>query len=295
MSWLLALLREPLTHFAVIGAVLFGADHWLSSRAPDPRVVRLGDAQRVELVENFKHRLGREPSEAELMRLTDRWLEDEILYREGQTLGLASEDLLIKNRVVEKMRLLLSNAASAREPTDDELRAWLQERRSDYERPRRYDFEHVVVRGETAAEQSKAAQELLARLSEGLEPESLGGLYRVYEGRSAENVTAMFGREVEAQLAVLPTGGWHVVTQPGLEPGATGTRVQQASARASLESAERQLHLLRLSRVENPTPPDFSALRAELAADWQRNQQQQATLERLRDLKSRYQVERGGT
>ena len=88
--WLSACLREPLTHFAVIGAVLFGADHWLSARTPDARVIVLGEPQRLELVENFKHRLGREPSEEELMRLSDRWLEDEVLYREGQALGLAS-------------------------------------------------------------------------------------------------------------------------------------------------------------------------------------------------------------
>jgi parvulin-like peptidyl-prolyl cis-trans isomerase-like protein len=294
MHRLSACLREPLTHFAVIGAVLFGADHWLSARAPGERTIVLGESQRAELIENFKHRLGREPSQEELMRLSDRWLEDEVLYREGQALGLAADDVLIKNRVVEKMRFVLSNAAVARAPSDEELRAWLAEHRAEYERPRRYDFEQVLVRGETSDEQSRVAQELLAKLSAGLEPESLGGLYRAYEGRSAENVVAMFGREVESELAGMSPGAWQIVTQPGAEPGGPG-RVQHVATRAGVDSAARQLHVLRLRRVENLSPPGFSELRDELSEDWQRNHKQQAVLERLRDLKHSYDIDRGGT
>jgi hypothetical protein len=300
MHWLAACLREPLTHFAVIGAVLFGADHLLSARSSSSeRVIVLGEPQRAELIENFKHRLGREPSQEELIRLSDRWLEDEVLYREGQALGLASDDVLIKNRVVEKMRFVLSNAALARAPSDDELRAWLAEHRAEYERPRRYDFEHVQVRGETSDEQSRAAQELLTKLSGGLEPESLGGVYRAYEGRSAENVIAMLGREAESRLAGMSPGAWQIVaqpgtTQPGAEPAGSG-RVQQASARGGVDSADRQLHILRLRRVENLTPPGFDELRAELSEDWQRHQKQQAVLTRLRELKHSYRIDRGGT
>jgi hypothetical protein len=284
-----AFLREPLVHFAVIGAVLFGADHWLASRAPDERVIVLGEQQRVELSENFEHRLGREPSEEELMRLSDRWLEDEVLYREGQALGLAADDVLIKNRVVEKMRFVLSNAATAREPSDDDLRAWLSEHRAEYERPRRYDFDHVTVRGASGDEQRRAAEALVTKLSGGLDPESLGASYRSYEGRSAENVVAMFGRELESQLSGLSPDVWQVVKQPG------GGRVQPASAAAGVESAAEELHVLRLRRVENLTPPGFSELREELAADWQRHQKQQAVTARLRELKHSYRIERGGS
>jgi hypothetical protein len=291
-SFVTALLREPLTHFAVIGAVLFGADHWLAVRAPaqDERVIVLGERKRQELIENFQHRLGREPSEEELIRLSDRWLEDEVLYREGQALGLSSDDVLIKNRVVEKMRFVLSNAAVARAPSDDELHAWLAQHRAEYERPRRYDFEHVQVSGESSEERARVARELLGKLSSGLEPESLGGQYRSFEGRSAENVVAMFGRDVESRLAASEPGAWQIVTQPG-----AGGRVQQVSARASVDDVAEQTHLLRLRRVENLTPPGFDELRAELIEDWQRNHKQQAVLDRLRELKNSYRIERGGS
>jgi hypothetical protein len=83
-------------------------------------------------------------------------------------------------------------------------------------------------------------------------------------------------------------------TQPGAEPAGSG-RVQQASARGGVDSADRQLHILRLRRVENLTPPGFDELRAELSEDWQRHQKQQAVLTRLRELKHSYRIDRGGT
>jgi len=303
MPRLSSLLREPLFHFAVVGAVLFCADRpWsppdvqLPAAAPAPRTIRLGPETQRELAENFRHRQGREPSPEELGRARERWLEDEVLYREGVALGLASDDVLIKNRVVEKMRFVLSNAAPVRQPTDDELRAFWQERRADYDRPKRYDFEHVAVSGATAGEQRANAERLARQLGAGLAGESLGPAHRLFEGRSAENVSAIFGPAVEAQLAALPTGGWHVVAGDPSRPSPSRDATQPASAAtASAATASAlELHLFRVSAVENATPPGFDALRPELSADWQRRERQLATQRRLKQLRESYGVQEGG-
>jgi hypothetical protein len=298
MPRLPSLLREPLFHFAVVGAVLFGADRPWSPpaarrprAAPAPRMIHLGPEMQRELVENFRHRQGREPSPEELGRARERWLEDEVLYREGVALGLASDDVLIKNRVVEKMRFVLSNAAPVREPTDDELRAFWHERRADYDRPKRYDFEHVAVSGATPDEQRANAERLARQLGAGLAAESLGPAHRLFEGRSAENVSAVFGPTVEARLSALPPGGWHVVEGDPSRPSPSRAATQQAST-ATANAPE--LHLFRVSAVENATPPDFDALRPELSADWQRHERQLATQRRLKQLRESYGVQEGG-
>lgn len=296
MPRLHSFLREPLVHFALVGVVLFGADRLRSPAEPAPapaqRVLRLSPEMQRELVENFRHRQGREPSPEELERARERWLEDEVLYREGVALGLAADDVLIKNRVVEKMRFVLANAAPVREPTDDELRSFWQERRSDYDRPKRYDFEHVAVSGATPGERRASAERLLRQLSEGLSPESLGPAHRSFEGRSAENVTAMFGPNVEARLAALPRDGWHVIEGDPSRPSPSRDATQLASATAE---APPELHLFRVTGVENATPPDFAALRAELDADWQRRERQLATRERMKQLRESYGLEEGGS
>jgi hypothetical protein len=287
-----SILREPLVHFALVGAALFGADHLRSGSEPAPRVVRLSAEMQGELVENFRHRQGREPSPVELEQARERWLEDEVLYREGVALGLAEGDVLIKSRVVEKMRFVLSNGASVREPTDDELRTFWQERRADYDRPKRYDFEHVAVPGTTRGEQRANAERLARQLSEGLAPESLGPLHRLFEGRSAENVAAMFGPGVEAQIAALPQHVWQVVAADATRRSPSREATQLASA---TQAEVPELHLFRLSGVENTAPPDFEALRPELSADWQRLQRQLSTRQRLEHLRASYGVQEGGS
>jgi hypothetical protein len=293
MSRLRRLLSEPLVHFAVVGAVLFGVDRRLSPEppsSPDPRVIRLSDEVRAELVENFRHREGREPTQPELERVSGRWLEDEVLYREGLQLGLAGDDLLIRNRVIEKMRFVLSNTAPpVREPSEDELRAWLSERHADYEQPRRFDFEHVELWGETPEAELKDAEGLLAKLSGGLPPESLGARYRPYEGRSAANVNAMFGAGAEAQLALLPLNVWRVVERDGVDPRGG---VQPVSA--GTRPRPKRLHLFRVLATAGGAPREFDSLRPELTLDWKRHRQQRATEERLREMQRGYTVLGGG-
>lgn len=293
MPRLHSLWREPLAHFALIGAALFGADRLLSPPEPAPaaRLIRLGPELQRELGENFRHRQGREPSAQELERARERWLEDEVLYREGVALGLAADDVLIKNRVVEKMRFLLSNAAPVREPTNDELRAFWHDRRGDYERPKRYDFEHVAVSGATAEERRANANGLARRLGAGLAPESLGPAHRLFEGRSAENVAAMFGASVEARLGALPRASWHVVEGDPERPSPSRHATQLASATTA---GATELHLFRVTAVENAAPPEFDALRPELSADWQRHERQRATQLRMKQLRESYGVEGGG-
>jgi hypothetical protein len=291
----LSLLREPLAHFVLVGVALFGVDRLLSPAEPEPatqpRLLQLSPELHQELVENLRHRQGREPSPGELERARERWIEDEVLYREGVALGLVEGDVLIKNRVVEKMRFVLSNGAPVRQPTDDELRAFWQERRADYDRPKRYDFEHVAVSGATAGEQRANAERLLRQLAEGLAPESLGPAHRLFEGRSAENVTALFGPSVEARLGALPREGWHVIEGDPSRPSASRDATQLASAAAR---AAPELHLFRVSGVENATPPGFDTLRPELSADWQRRERQLSTQRRLKQLRESYGVQQGG-
>jgi hypothetical protein len=54
-----------------------------------------------------------------------------------------------------------------------------------------------------------------------------------------------------------------------------------------------ELHLFRVSAVENAAPPEFDALRAELSLDWQRAERQRLTRQRMKQLRESYGVEGG--
>jgi hypothetical protein len=68
---------------------------------------------------------GREPSATELNYLIESYVRDEILYREGVTLGLDRDDIVVKRRVRQKIELIAEEEASTGTPTDADLAAYL--------------------------------------------------------------------------------------------------------------------------------------------------------------------------
>src|SRR3954451_14256881 len=75
--------REPLLHFVILGAVLFGADHLIATRSDDPRVIVVDAAVDQQAINVFKDARGRAPNADELYSLRKVWLDNEVLYREG--------------------------------------------------------------------------------------------------------------------------------------------------------------------------------------------------------------------
>src|SRR4026209_2627049 len=93
-SWL----REPLLHFIILGAVLFGADHLLASREDDPHTIVVGADVDAHAIKVFKDARGRDPNKDELYALRKVWLDNEVLYREGIALQLDKGDQAIRDR-----------------------------------------------------------------------------------------------------------------------------------------------------------------------------------------------------
>ena len=48
----------------------------------------------------------RPPTETELKSLVDKWVREEILYREGLALGLDRDDPLLRQRIAQKMKFM---------------------------------------------------------------------------------------------------------------------------------------------------------------------------------------------
>jgi len=111
-------LREPLLHFFVLGALLFGAYGLLSrgsATAPDEIVVSRGQLQNLQL--QFERVWQRAPTGAELQALVDNWVKEEIFYREGVQLGLDRDDAVVRRRIGQKLEFIVESA-SPPPPTD---------------------------------------------------------------------------------------------------------------------------------------------------------------------------------
>lgn len=233
-------LREPLLHFVLIGAVLFGSDHLANGAADDNRTIVVDAAVDSEAIKIFKDARGREPNADELYALRRVWLDNEVLYREGLALQMDKGDKAIKDRVVFKA-LSMVNAGLKRPPIDDDkLRAWFEANRAKYDEPARFDFQEAVIAGDLS---EAAVRAFAAALEAGKPGDTQAGL-RVFQGRPHANIVQSYGAEFAAELAAAPVGQWRAMRD------GDGWRV------------------IRLEAIASAKPASFDALRGVVLQDW---------------------------
>ncbi len=200
-------LREPLLHFALIGGVLFGADHLLNGGGDDARSNVVDAAVDSEAQKIFKDARGRQPDADELYALRRAWLDNEVLYREGLALAMDKGDKAIKDRVIFKALSMVNAGLKLPPVNDDVLRAWFEKNRVKYDEPARYDFQEAVLPGDSAQAQAVA---FAAALNSGTSMDTQAGL-RVFQGRPHGNVVQSYGVEFAQALEAAPVGTWQAL------------------------------------------------------------------------------------
>ena len=204
MRQLLPWAREPLLHFLILGAVLFGVDHFISGGADGPHVIIIDGAVDDHARQVFKNARGREPNAKELFALRRVWLDNEVLYREGLALGVEKGDAVIRDRVIFKALSMLS-ADLKLVPADDKvLHDWFEKNHFKYDEPARYDFQEAVIAGERTEVAVKA---LVEKLQNGVGGETDAGL-RVFKGRPRINIVEGYGEAFATSLEQSPEGRW---------------------------------------------------------------------------------------
>lgn len=199
--------REPLLHFLVLGALLFGLDALVGDRAGAREIV-VTEQVREEIAGRWAKERGRAPGPEELEVAIARWVDEEILYREAIARGLDRNDPALRSRVGQKMLLVLSSQAMVPEPSEAELRAHYEQQRERYADVARIDFTHVFFEGE---ESERRAEEILALLRGGASPNGLGDPFsggRRYRRRAIADLAAAFGEEFVAGFEQQAEGAW---------------------------------------------------------------------------------------
>jgi hypothetical protein len=154
------LLRDPLVHFLVIGAVLFGAFHLVSETEPssDEIIVSAGQIASMETI--FRRTWQRPPTPTEMRALVNEHIRDEVFYREALNMGLDRDDAIIRRRMRQKMEFITDLAAD-REPTDAELKAFVAEQPARFRSEPRFSFSHVYFQAGAAAAELESLRQAL--------------------------------------------------------------------------------------------------------------------------------------
>ena len=257
------LVREPLIHFLLLGGLIFAADAIVFQRQDDPRVIAVGPEVDVEARTLFKTSLGREPSAAELKQLRQRWVDNEVLYREGMLLAVDKGDTGIRERVIFKaLNIMQSNLTVP--PADDKvLRAWFEKNRATYDEPPRYDFVEAVWVGDKS---DAVIKKFVNSLSQGVQDATESGL-RVFKGRPQNNLRVSYGDDFVRALDELPPGEWRGLL------GKDG------------------VHVVRLEARHAGVPTSFEAVQSRVYPDWKDAIVQQLRTDAVRELGKKYRIE----
>src|ERR1700750_1269370 len=113
--------REPLLHFVLLGALIFGVDAVLHPPAKDEKVITVTKAMRQSFIDNFDEDKERAPSSDQLQKMIDSCVASEITYREGKPLAVDRGDETIRDRIAYKMQLLIFDQIRVPRPTDEQL------------------------------------------------------------------------------------------------------------------------------------------------------------------------------
>jgi hypothetical protein len=215
MRWL----REPLVQFLVLGAVLF-CGYGIVRRGPpkDARPTRIAltadDLRQLEV--GFRAQWQRPPSPEEMTGLLENKIRQEVLYREALALGLDKEDTIVKRRMAQKMEFLAEDAASAHEPTSDELKGWFEKNTKLFTVPGRITFRHLYFspdrRGARArGDAALALARLAGKAADSPVAGNLGDPFMFHDylaDRASGEIAKEFGPPFAKAVFALENGRW---------------------------------------------------------------------------------------
>jgi peptidyl-prolyl cis-trans isomerase C len=279
-------LREPLLHFLLIGVALFVIYHRLNPTAANP-----DNTRRIELTNDDIRQLEiawtaqwqRPPTSDEMRNLVEDKVREEILYREGLSLGLDRGDTIVKRRLAQKMDFLADDVSALRDPSLEELKAWYAKNGSQFELPSRITFRHLYFspdkRGAAARDAALKALEKVGQNADITQTTGLGDQFMFqdyYADRTTEQVANVMGTKFAQALLQLKPGtwsgpvesgfGWHMVWMDSITPRRVPEfdQVDLADIKAQWLSAQRaetkrELFTAMKARYEIVLPKPFSA------------------------------------
>lgn len=265
------LLRDPLAHFLLIGALMFVAYAWTQRSNPQPSRDRIvvTEGRIRQLVTLFEKTWQRPPNPDELRRIVDDFVLEEVYYRQAVKMGIDRDDTIIRRRLRQKLEFLSEDAASLVSATDEELGEYLAEHPEAFRESPRYTFEQVYFNPDKHGDSSEAwfteQRELLESGETEIGDPSL--IPAAFDDAPQRVVDGAFGIGFAEQLDEIELKSWQGPIRSGLG-----------------------LHLVRLDHRTDGRLPGLEEIRPIVQREWSNDQRLAARDLMNRELLDQYDV-----
>jgi len=271
----LKLLREPLLHFVVAGAVLFGGYELfnrgeMAPPATDP--VHIGEGDIRWLKDTFANQWQRPPTEDELRGLVAGFLEEELFAREAQALGLDQNDTIVRRRLAQKLEFLIGDTSRIVEPAETELRRFYDANAERFRAEARVSFTQLFFNPEKRQHAEADARAALVSISGSIADHAaaMGDpilLENEFHEVDEPTVSKMFGADFAGAIFSLKPGSWAGPVKSGYG-----------------------VHLVLVTDLRPATLLSFEEVRPKVLEEWRHQQQTQAKAVYLSKLREKYGV-----
>ncbi len=266
------IIREPLLHFLLIGAVIF-ALYYVTNPETNTKQTIVIDDDLVKRIGNlFEKQWGRQPNDSEWTSLIDNEIREEVYYRQALKMNLDHNDELIRRRMNQKLDFISSDLVQMKEPADTALQAYYLKHKSKYLQQASYSFSHIYFNADKREHAKADALALLPTLP--ATDNNLPALTKFGDpfafayhtnDAPAKEIDAQMGEGFAAALAKLPVGKW------------TGPVLSGFGA-----------HLIFINAVKPAAEPDFASIKEQLLNDYRYDFQQQFNQKVYEDFKKEY-------
>lgn len=234
--------------------------------------VRIGEGDLRWLKQTWSSQWLREPTADELKGLVDDLLNEKVMAREAQEMGLDKDDTIIRRRLAQKLKFLVEDTAQLAEPTEAELRQFYAANPAHFETPGKLSFRLVYFNPEHRKDAAADATAALGALSANVADDSIEGdrllLGDSFADTDEQALSGMFGADFAREVVALEPGGWRGPVKSGYG-----------------------FHLVLVTQRTATTPKPFETVKDAVLAEWRSAKQTELSREYLAELRNKYGVE----
>jgi peptidyl-prolyl cis-trans isomerase C len=263
--FLASLLKSPLLHFILIGAIAFVA--YSHFKPPDRETIHI-TTQTIDALVRQQESITQHPvTPGQRQSIIESHIEDEVLLREAYQRGFDKNDYRVRKRLLQIMRTALSEVIP--EPTVAQLRAYYEANRERYLTSPSRSFDHVYF-SFSSNELPEDPQMFFQKL-EGTADISKLGEYSLLGNRhiksSFQTTAATFGKPFAQAVFALPVNRWQGPVK-----------------------SFRGLHYVRVIGNHGPELPPFEQMESYLRTDYFMVKGRESQMRKIEELMKNYEI-----
>lgn len=265
------IMTEPLVHFLMLGLLLFVLYQMVSSDTNSERTITVTDDTIAQLTQRYTSIWQRPPNHTELNALVENYIKEEILYRQGLSMGLDQNDPVIKRLVLQKLEVLSEESTVMNPPTETELDLYLEQNAEQYTEPARFSLQQVKF--DFSADDGEAVdiKLSLAALNRGADPFTVGDSSMLpvsFDDIPLNRLALDFGEDFANAVNTLPLGSWQGPIRSGFG-----------------------IHLVRINKKTPAKKANLADVRALVERDWENARRKKNSDEYYMKLRKSYDVQ----